>query len=76
MQKVRNLSVSLRGMLTVLDGKLNAMARSHAVSVSKRKPAARSFQAMQEAGYHPLFRLLGLMRTLSTRAEAQCQDSN
>lgn len=64
-----------RGMLTTLDGKLNATARSHAVFVPERKLAARSFQTMQEAEYRPLFRL-GWMRTLSTRAEAQYRDSN
>lgn len=71
-----SIRFSFRCVLTVLDGKLNATARSHAVSVSERKLAAHSFQAMQEAGYRLLFRLLGLMRILSTRAEAQFQDSN
>lgn len=70
-----SIRISLRGMLTVLDGKLNATARSHAVFVSERKLAARSFQAMQEVEYRLLFRL-GSMRTLSTRAQAQYRDSN
>ena len=53
------------------------MACNHVAFASEQKLAARSFQAMQEAGYHLSFRLLGLRRILPTRAEAlQCQGSN
>lgn len=77
MQKVRTLSVFFSVvLLTVVDGKLNAMARSHAVFVSEQKQAARSFRTTQEAVYLLSFRPPGLMRTLSARAEAQYRDSN